>query len=89
MRFQKLLLCLSRKRTLVCLHKEGEDFDKEILEWRKGIEGAMQSSRVRVAIYYRICTFFYLHFYTRYSVVSQLALMILNLLKGSYCRLQW
>ena len=41
MRFQKLLLCLSRKRTLVCLDKEGEDFDKEILEWRKGIEGAM------------------------------------------------
>ena len=64
MRFQKLLLCLSGKRTLVCLDKEGEDFDKEILEWRKGIEGAMQSSRVRVAICYRICTCFFICIFT-------------------------
>lgn len=39
-------MCLSRKRTLTYLDKEGEEHDKEVLKWRAEIENAMMSSKV-------------------------------------------
>lgn len=48
MRLQKLLMCMSRKRTLTYLDTEGKDHDREVRNWRDVIENVMIKSQVTI-----------------------------------------
>ena len=48
MRLQKLLLCLSRHRTLTYLDKIGEKHDAKVLEWCANIEDTLRASKVSI-----------------------------------------
>lgn len=49
-RLQKLLLCLSHKRTLTTLDALGKDHDGEVRKWRESIERTMTEVQVHVII---------------------------------------
>ena len=52
MKFQRLLLSLSHRRTLTYVDVLGEDFDGEIRVWKGNVEGVLESAMV---CFFRTC----------------------------------
>ncbi len=50
MRLQKMLLCLSHRRSLTLLDALGKDHDKLVHRWRENIERAMVVAQVHTTI---------------------------------------